>query len=96
VSVFFLFFSSFAAEKLNLKTLREKPKADLLAKLGELKNELSQLRVAKVTGGAASKLGKMYVVLPKPLTFIQMTVQHICTPFTVVQQSNLAPEARFK
>ena len=47
------------AEKLNLKTLREKPKADLLAKLGELKNELSQLRVAKVTGGAASKLGKI-------------------------------------
>ena len=39
--------------------LRGKSKEDLLKQLNELKTELSQLRVAKVTGGAASKLGKM-------------------------------------
>eukprot|EP00050_Salpingoeca_kvevrii_P005597 m.284718 g.284718 ORF g.284718 m.284718 type:complete len:124 (+) comp11207_c0_seq1:45-416(+) len=41
--------------------LRKMSKGDLLTKLDELKNELSQLRVAKVTGGAASKLGKIKV-----------------------------------
>lgn len=42
--------------------LREKSKSDLLKQLEELKLELSQLRVAKVTGGAASKLSKIKVV----------------------------------
>jgi ribosomal protein L29 len=50
----------YQADKLNLKELRDKPKGDLLTKLNELKQELSQLRVAKVTGGAASRVGKMY------------------------------------
>ena len=39
--------------------LRGKPKDELVKQLNTLKQELSQLRVAKVTGGAASKLGKM-------------------------------------
>lgn len=39
--------------------LREKSKQDLTRQLDELKQELSQLRVAKVTGGAASKLSKI-------------------------------------
>ena len=39
--------------------LRGKSKEDLSKQLTELKTELSTLRVAKVTGGAASKLGKM-------------------------------------
>lgn len=39
--------------------LRGKKKEDLRKQLDELKTELSQLRVAKVTGGAASKLSKM-------------------------------------
>ena len=42
-----------------LKTLT---KGDLLKQLEELKFELAQLRVAKVTGGAASKLAKIGVV----------------------------------
>lgn len=40
-------------------TLRSKSKQELLEQLKEYKEELSQLRVAKVTGGAPSKLSKM-------------------------------------
>jgi len=39
--------------------LRNKSKTDLEKQLEEYKTELSALRVAKVTGGAASKLSKM-------------------------------------
>lgn len=39
--------------------LRKMKKEELQKKLLELKQELSGLRVAKVTGGAASKLCKM-------------------------------------
>jgi large subunit ribosomal protein L35e len=39
--------------------LRTKDKKELLKHLDELKTELTNLRVAKVTGGAASKLSKM-------------------------------------
>ncbi len=39
--------------------LRSKSRADLLKQLDDLKSELAQLRVAKVTGGAASKLVKI-------------------------------------
>jgi len=42
--------------------LKEKSSQELLTQLDELKNELSQLRVAKATGGAASKLMKIKVV----------------------------------
>merc|ERR1711916_212105 len=42
--------------------LRKKSKADLETQLEEYKNELAQLRVAKVTGGAPSKLAKIRVV----------------------------------
>ncbi|GMH69864.1 hypothetical protein TrRE_jg6403 [Triparma retinervis] len=42
--------------------LRSKPKDELLKQLDELKAELATLRVAKVTGGAASKLMKIKVV----------------------------------
>ena len=41
--------------------LRTKKKEELLKQLEDLKTELAQLRVAKQTGGAASKLCKMYV-----------------------------------
>eukprot|EP01065_Artemidia_motanka_P050617 TRINITY_DN8701_c0_g1_i3.p2 TRINITY_DN8701_c0_g1~~TRINITY_DN8701_c0_g1_i3.p2 ORF type:complete len:126 (+),score=55.57 TRINITY_DN8701_c0_g1_i3:76-453(+) len=43
-------------------TLRRQGKEDLMKKLAELKTELAGLRVAKVTGGAASKLAKIKVV----------------------------------
>merc|ERR1711890_184133 len=42
--------------------LRTKKKEDLVKQLDDLKTELAQLRVAKVTGGAASKLSKIRVV----------------------------------
>lgn len=45
--------------KVRCRDLRTKKKEELLKQLDELKKELSQLRVAKVTSGAASKLSKM-------------------------------------
>ena len=45
--------------KLKVHELRNKNKSDLEKQLEELKTELAALRVAKVTGGAASKLSKM-------------------------------------
>ena len=49
----------FCQGKLKAHELRGMSKDDLVKKLDELKNELSQLRVHKVTGGTASKLSKM-------------------------------------
>ena len=54
-------FDHFAVEQVKAHEIRTKPKADLLKQLEDLKTELAQLRVAKQTGGAASKLCKMYV-----------------------------------
>ena len=48
--------------KIKTHELRTKFKSDLIKQLDELKTELAQLRVAKVTGGAASKLAKIKVV----------------------------------
>jgi large subunit ribosomal protein L35e len=45
--------------KVKCSELRTKDKKELLKQLDELKTELTNLRVAKVTGGAASKLSKM-------------------------------------
>lgn len=45
--------------KVKCSELRTKDKKELTKQLDELKNELLGLRVAKVTGGAASKLSKM-------------------------------------
>lgn len=56
--------------KLTVHELRNKSKTDLEKQLEELKTELAALRVAKVTGGAASKLSKMCAAMPRnrPLT----------------------------
>lgn len=56
--------------KLTVHELRNKSKTDLEKQLEELKTELAALRVAKVTGGAASKLSKMCAAVPciRPLT----------------------------
>ena len=51
-----------AAAKIKVYDLRNKRQPDLERQLMELKTELAQLRVAKVTGGAASKLAKIKVV----------------------------------
>jgi len=49
--------------KVKAHELREKSKEDLLKQLEDLKNELAQLRVAKVSGqGGPSKLGKIRVI----------------------------------
>merc|ERR1719367_1807159 len=45
--------------KIKCSELRKKKKEDLTKQLDDLKTELAQLRVAKVTGGAASKLSKI-------------------------------------
>merc|ERR1712212_1205141 len=61
--------------KIKARDLRGK-KEELLKQLDDLKNELSQLRVAKVTGGAASKLSKICVVrksIARVLTVINQT-----------------------
>merc|ERR1712072_1187728 len=55
---------------------QSKSKADLTKQLDELKTELANLRVAKVTGGAASKLSKIKVVrqnIARVLTVINET-----------------------
>ena len=61
--------------KVKAHELRGKKKEDLLKQLDDLKTELQQLNVAKVTGGQQSKLSKMYVLLDDfvlhPLLFIR-------------------------
>ncbi|KAI1284969.1 60S ribosomal protein L35 [Halotydeus destructor] len=47
--------------KVKARDLRNKKKEELLKQLDELKQELANLRVAKVTGGTASKLSKIRV-----------------------------------
>ncbi|XP_016157899.1 PREDICTED: 60S ribosomal protein L35 [Ficedula albicollis] len=62
--------------KIKARDLRGKKKEELLKQLEDLKVELSQLRVAKVTGGAASKLSKIRVVrksIARVLTVINQT-----------------------
>mmetsp|Transcript_8936 Transcript_8936/g.7937 ORF Transcript_8936/g.7937 Transcript_8936/m.7937 type:complete len:125 (-) Transcript_8936:56-430(-) len=49
--------------KIKAHELREKSKEDLLKNLEDLKNELAQLRVSKVSGqGGPSKLAKIKVI----------------------------------
>merc|ERR1712001_435072 len=55
---------------------RNKKKEELTKQLDDLKTELSQLRVAKVTGGAASKLSKIRTVrksIARVLTVVHQT-----------------------
>ncbi|VDI37434.1 large ribosomal subunit protein uL29-like [Mytilus galloprovincialis] len=62
--------------KVKAKELRGKKKDELVKQLDELKNELATLRVAKVTGGAASKLSKIRVVrksIARVLTVMHQT-----------------------
>uniref|UniRef100_A0A2K6AJW0 Large ribosomal subunit protein uL29 n=1 Tax=Mandrillus leucophaeus TaxID=9568 RepID=A0A2K6AJW0_MANLE len=62
--------------KIKARDLRGKKEEELLKQLDDLKVELSQLRVAKVTGGAASKLSKIRAVrksIARVLTVINQT-----------------------
>jgi len=59
-----------------MKDLRGKKKDELLKQLEELKQELANLRVAKVTGGTASKLSKIRVFrknIARVLTVVNQT-----------------------
>ena len=84
--------------KITVHELRNKGKADLEKQLDELKAELSALRVAKVTGGAASKLSKIKVVrksIARVLTVINQTQKaHLRTFY---KDKDLQPlDLRFK
>uniref|UniRef100_A0A0E9TRH5 Large ribosomal subunit protein uL29 n=1 Tax=Anguilla anguilla TaxID=7936 RepID=A0A0E9TRH5_ANGAN len=62
--------------KIKARDLVGKKKDELLKQLDDLKEELSQLRVAKVTGGAASKLSKIRIFrksIARVLTVINQT-----------------------
>uniref|UniRef100_A0A3Q1C113 Large ribosomal subunit protein uL29 n=1 Tax=Amphiprion ocellaris TaxID=80972 RepID=A0A3Q1C113_AMPOC len=78
--------------KIKARDLRGKKKEELLKQLDDLKNELSQLRVAKVTGGAASKLSKIRVVrksIARVLTVINQTQKENLRKFYKVRPFGL-------
>merc|ERR1712107_716816 len=61
--------------KLRLMNCVDGRKEDLLHQLNELKTELQQLHVAKVTGGAPSKLSKIKVVR-KSIARVMTVISH--------------------
>lgn len=67
--------------KLKARDLRTKSKAEMVKQLEELKKELSELRVAKVTGGAASKLAKIKVV--------RKSIARVLTVYNQTQKAKL-------
>lgn len=67
--------------KVKVGELRGKSKDDLLKQLDELKTELSQLQVQKVTGGTASKLSKIKVV--------RKSIARVKTVISQTQRKNL-------
>merc|ERR1712142_1450586 len=67
--------------KVKAHELRGKKKDDLLHQLNELKTELQQLHVAKVTGGAPSKLSKIKVV--------RKSIARVMTVISQSQRDNL-------
>ena len=67
--------------KVKAKDLRGKKKEDLEKQLFELKTELQGLRVAQVTGGAASKLSKIRTV--------RKSVARVLTVINQTQKENL-------
>merc|ERR1739847_15161 len=62
MGLFFPFQKSIKMPRIKCSDLRTKKKEDLVKQLEDLKTELGSLKVAKVTGGAASKLSKIRVV----------------------------------
>merc|ERR1712026_304785 len=62
MGLFRLNFINIKMPKIKCSDLRTKKKEELTKQLEDLKTELGSLRVAKVTGGAASKLSKIRVV----------------------------------
>merc|ERR1711941_78357 len=62
MGLFHLNSTNFKMPRVKCSDLRNKKKEELTKQLEDLKTELASLRVAKVTGGAASKLSKIRVV----------------------------------
>merc|ERR1711885_29779 len=67
--------------KVKAHELRGRKKEELLHQLNELKTELQQLHVAKVTGGAPSKLSKIKVV--------RKSIARVMTVISRTQRENL-------
>merc|ERR1712137_1233788 len=67
--------------KVKAHELRGRKKEDLMAQLNDLKTELQQLNVAKVTGGAPSKLSKIKVV--------RKSIARVMTVISHTQRDNL-------
>eukprot|EP00828_Plagiopyla_frontata_P033941 TRINITY_DN440_c0_g1_i7.p4 TRINITY_DN440_c0_g1~~TRINITY_DN440_c0_g1_i7.p4 ORF type:complete len:105 (+),score=31.35 TRINITY_DN440_c0_g1_i7:166-480(+) len=55
-------YQEMAEKKLRVFRLRTKTPEELTKQLEELKKELAQMRVAKVSGGTASKLGRIKIL----------------------------------
>mmetsp|Transcript_9723 Transcript_9723/g.12141 ORF Transcript_9723/g.12141 Transcript_9723/m.12141 type:complete len:145 (+) Transcript_9723:277-711(+) len=66
---------------LKASELRTKPKNELVKQLTALKSELSELRVAKVCGGAPAKLAKIKVV--------RKSIARVLTVYNQTQKSKL-------
>ncbi|GLD92872.1 hypothetical protein PINS_up001451 [Pythium insidiosum] len=69
------------AHKVKAHELRTKTKEELLTQLDDLQQELAQLRVAKVIGGAASKLSKIRVV--------RKSIARVLTVYNQTQKAKL-------
>mmetsp|Transcript_17360 Transcript_17360/g.37514 ORF Transcript_17360/g.37514 Transcript_17360/m.37514 type:complete len:125 (-) Transcript_17360:196-570(-) len=80
--------------KIKVHELRTKSKGDLTKQLDEMKSELASLRVAKVTGGAASKLSKIKVVrksIARVLTVINQKKKDTLRQFYKEKGETLIP-----
>eukprot|EP01126_Amoeba_proteus_P055422 TRINITY_DN6879_c0_g1_i8.p1 TRINITY_DN6879_c0_g1~~TRINITY_DN6879_c0_g1_i8.p1 ORF type:complete len:123 (-),score=16.84 TRINITY_DN6879_c0_g1_i8:42-410(-) len=66
------------------KDLRKKDKSDLLKDIDGYRNELSQLRVAKVTGGTAAKLSK--------IRDVRKSIAVVLTVYNQTQKQNLTKQ----
>jgi large subunit ribosomal protein L35e len=74
--------------KINAYELRSKSKTELTKQLDELKHELATLKVAKVTGGAASKLAKIKIV--------RKSIARVLTVHNQIQKAKLREEYKDK
>ncbi|PAA55739.1 hypothetical protein BOX15_Mlig023954g2 [Macrostomum lignano] len=86
-------------KKESAKKLRTKTKVDLEKQLNELKQELATLRVAKVTGGAASKLAQIHQVrkmIARVYTVIHQTQKDAVRQFQKKSSKRFSRDLRAK
>jgi len=67
--------------KIKINDLRKKKKSELEKQLNELRKELSQHRIAKVTGGVASKLAK--------INYLRKSIARVLTVINQTQKSHI-------